>query len=363
MVRILHAADLHLDSAFRALPEALARQRRQESRELVRRLVDTANDRCVQLLLLAGDLFDSDEIYSQTGEELARALERFDGQVVIAPGNHDYYGPRSAYARLRWPENVHIFTSGQLASFDFPQYHCTVYGAAFTAPAMSEDDRLFRPAPPEEADRVRIMLLHGDVGMKESAYRPIRTEQIAGSGMDYMALGHVHACSGVQMAGAVPYAYAGCLEGRGFDELGEKGFLLGDVSRGEADLRFVPFARRRYQVLPVDVSGGDAAAAIERCLPPDAEGDIYRIVLRGETEEPVQLEHLSDELAGRFYRLELRDETRLRRDIWDGCGEDSLRGLFLQRLRQRYETADEAERQRIEQAVRFGLAAMENRDM
>ena len=54
----------------------------------------------------------------------------------------------------------------------------------------------------------------------------------------------------------------------------------------------------------------------------------------------------------------------MRRDIWDGCGEDSLRGLFLQKMRQRYDAAaDEAERRKLQQAVGFALSAMENRDM
>ena len=61
---------------------------------------------------------------------------------------------------------------------------------------------------------------------------------------------------------------------------------------------------------------------------------------------------------------EVRDRTTVRRDIWDGCGDDSLRGLFLQKMRQRYDAAqDDAERRTVQQAVRFALAAMENRDM
>ena len=84
MVRILHAADFHLDSAFTDLNEQQARQRRQESRDLTRRMVEYANDHGVQLMLLAGDLFDSDSIYGQTAEELAAALirERITKPVV-----------------------------------------------------------------------------------------------------------------------------------------------------------------------------------------------------------------------------------------------------------------------------------------
>ena len=110
MAKILHTADFHLDSAFTALPEEKARLRRQEARQLTDRLVDYANDHGVELLLLAGDLFDSDQLYGQTAQELARSLARFRGHAVIAPGNHDFYAASSPYARLLWPENVHILS-------------------------------------------------------------------------------------------------------------------------------------------------------------------------------------------------------------------------------------------------------------
>ena len=102
MAKILHTADFHLDSAFTALPEEKARLRRQEARQLTDRLVDYANDHGVELLLLAGDLFDSDQLYGQTAQELARSLARFRGHAVIAPGNHDPLTPDGPYARTRW---------------------------------------------------------------------------------------------------------------------------------------------------------------------------------------------------------------------------------------------------------------------
>ena len=362
MVRILHAADFHLDSAFTGLSEQQARQRRQESRELTRRMVEYGNDHGVELLLLSGDLFDSGNVYSQTAEELSAALAEFRGQVVIAPGNHDCYTAASPYARILWPENVHIFTTPYMSRFAFPQYGCTVYGAAFTAPEVSEGAALEGIAAGEES--VAIGVLHGEAGAKDSRYRPVSVQQIARSGLDYLALGHVHTCSGVLAAGGTAYAYPGCPEGRGFDEPGDKGFLMGEVDKGSVKLRFVPFARRRYQLLTVDVTGSQPREAIQQALPPETEQDIYRIVLTGETDGGVDVGRLTEELTDRFYALELRDRTTVRRDIWDGCGEDSLRGLFLQKMRQRYDAAaDEAERRKLQQAVGFALSAMENRDM
>jgi len=183
------------------------------------------------------------------------------------------------------------------------------------------------------------------------------------SGMDYVALGHVHSCSGLRRAGETCYAWPGCPEGRGFDETGPKGVILAEVSAGGCDVRFLPMGGRRYEIVAADLTDAEPIAAIEAALPEDTSRDIYRIRLTGETETAPDLPALTRAMEGRFFGLELRDETRLRRDIWAQSCDDSLRGLFLKRLRQRYDAAeDERERERITQAARWGLLAMENGD-
>ena len=128
-------------------------------------------------------------------------------------------------------------------------------------------------------------------------------------------------------------------------------------------LRFVPLGRHRYWILPVDVTGRDAAEVIESALPAGAEGDLCRILLRGES-SGLDCNALQRRFAGRCEYLELRDETSLPQDLWKRAEEDSLRGLFLRQLREKLESAEtEAEREIIRQAARFGLAALEGRDL
>ncbi len=93
--------------------------------------------------------------------------------------------------------------------------------------------------------------------------------------------------------------------------------------------------------------------------------DLYRILLTGETGEGgAQAEALQEALADRFYALEIRDQTRLAEDLWARAAEDSLRGLFLRDLKSRLDSArTEEERQRITIAARFGLAALDHRDL
>lgn len=363
MVRILHAADFHLDSPFAALTPEQARQRRREARESLMRLANFANAGEVDLVLLAGDLFDGAEIYPETAEALAKALGEMHGRVFIAPGNHDYWDGNGPYGRVAWPENVHIFKSSTIESVELPEKNCVVHGAAFTQSACEED--LLRGFIAPKDEKIHIMVLHGDVDGR-GPYNSFPRGEIAESGLDYLALGHIHTFSGIQKLWSTTWAYPGCPEGRGFDECGRHGVVLGTVGKGETDLHFVTFARRKYEILNVDVTGREALSALEEALGAENTGnDIYRIIFTGETDDRgVDLDAVQGAMQERFYRLQLRDETRVAGDIWARAEEDSLRGLFLQNLLRRKGAAEtDEERARIERAARFGLAALEKRDL
>lgn len=363
MPRIVHAADLHLDSAFAGLPPERARERRRECRELPDRLADLALAEGAELVLLSGDLFDGERVYPETVETLRRALKRMDCPVFIAPGNHDPYTARGPYGALSWPDNVHIFRSTALTAIPLPELGCVVHGAAFTGPERTDPVLEGFSAPRD--GMTHILCVHGDILSAGSPYGPIAREQLGRCGADYAALGHIHQASGLRREGGTFWAYPGCPEGRGFDELGDKGVLAGTVEPGQADLRFVPLCRRRYHVLEADVTGRGPRAALEAALPSTAGEDLCRVVFTGETEEGgLDLDELEAAFRDRAYALELRDRTRPAQGLWDRAGEDTLRGLFLREMRFRYEAApSEAEREKVAQAVRFGLAAMEGRDL
>ncbi len=363
MIKLLHAADFHLDSPYRSLSVDQARQRRRESRENLLRLTQFANAGAVDVVLLAGDLFDSSEIYRETMEMLAKTLGEIKGRVFIAPGNHDFWDINGPYGKVQWPDNVHIFRRNAIEAVELPELNCIVYGAAFTQNECSES--LLKDFHVPQDDRTHIMVLHGDVD-GAARYNAVTRDEIAQSGLDYLALGHVHAFSGIEKFGTTAWAYPGCPEGRGFDECGEHGVIMGTVGKDTADLHFVPFGRRRYEIITVDVTGRDVMEALEAALAKrHTEMDIYRIVFSGETDVGgVDLTEIHDALGERFYQLELRDETRVAEDIWLYAKEDSLRGLFLKSLlRRKAEAKTPEDFARIERAARFGLAALENRDL
>lgn len=359
-LKILHAADLHLDSPFEGLPEAKAALRRIEQRKLLGRIAALAESRQVQLVLLAGDLLDSYSPFTETAQELIKALGEINAPVIISPGNHDYYTQRSPYAKLSFPRNVHIFTKNEIECLELPELQLRVWGAAFT-------DKYSRPLLKEfsleKKDGIRdIMCIHGEVAAA-SDYNLITEAQLAASKLDYVALGHIHQESGLKKAGGTYYAWPGCTEGRGFDECGRKNVYIVELDGGECALESVCIAARSYEILTVDISGAVPIQAIENRLPEDTEKDIYRIILRGETTDSPDIMSLRMALENRFFSLQLRDETRIKQDIWAKAGEDSLRGQFLQRLKNALEAAkDDEEKELIVQAARWGLAALDKRE-
>lgn len=350
-IRIIHAADLHLDSPFEALGEKAA-VRRAEQRELLGSIADIAREREADMLLLAGDLLDTTSAYAETFSALRAAFGGLGCPVFIAPGNHDCFSAASPYAKGRLPENVHIFRGGWQC-IELPEIGARIYGAGYTDVVCAP---LLRSFSAERAEgTVNIGLLHGDLGGSEdSRYCPISAEDVASSGLDYLALGHKHTYSGLLSFGGTVCAYPGCPEGRGFDERGEKGILYIEIENGEVSGEFIPLARRRYEIIELDISGG-----IPAC-PADHGEDIVRIILTGESDTAPDTAKLQREWEENFFALQLRDHSTLRRDIWEGSAQDSLRGLFLRKMREKYEAAStEGEKQKIVQALRWGLAALD----
>lgn len=359
MIKFVHAADLHLDSPFQSLPPEKATALRQEQRTLVEELISLCNTQQADLLLLSGDLFDSAGVFRQTVQGLQRAFAGCRAQVFIAPGNHDFVVPGSPWLREGWPENVHIFLDSAISAVDLPDLGCRVYGAAFTAtncPTLLEN---FRVA---DASLCNIMVLHGDAQQSNSPYNPISTAQIAQSGLDYLALGHIHSYSGALRAGTTTYAWPGCTMGRGFDETGEKGVICGTLDNGQCSIRFLPLAKRHYVIASVPV-GDDPLQSVVAQLPANTQTDCYRILLTGEADRP-DLRALRQALEPRFFSLDLRDETTPSVDLWANCGENSLEGLFLQSLQGELDkTTDDTQRRLLQQAARLGLDLLEGREV
>lgn len=350
-LKILHSADWHLDSPFASFSEEQRSFLRRQQRQLPERIARVCRREGCDLVLLAGDIFDGAYTW-ETMKLLRGALEECGVPVFIAPGNHDYYGPGSPWVEELWPENVHIF-SGGLSWVDLPERNCRVYGGGFTSmdcPPLLEGFRA-------EGEGFRVGVLHGDPTRANSPYCPVTAAQVGLSGLNYLALGHVHGAGGFQAEDTF-CAWPGCPMGRGWDETGDKGLFLVTLS-DTVDIRTETLDTPRFLEYRVD-TGEDALAALERVLPPVACGDFLRVTLTGSGAGELP------ELYRRFSNLpnlELRDRREAPLDLWEDVGADSLRGVFFRMLREAERSADPQTAGRVRLAAEISKKLLEGREV
>ena len=326
-MKILHAADLHLDTPFTGRPEEQVRFLKKALLQVPEKLVRLQKTHGCDLVLLAGDLFDG-PVTVDSLRALKQALEEMAVPVFISPGNHDFCTPDSPYFTEIWPENVHIFTKPVMESVALPQLDCRVYGAGFTA----MDCKALLPGFRAEGNEsYHIALVHGDTTQRNSPYNPITQAQVADSGLHYLALGHIHK-AGSFFAGDTLCAWPGCPMGRGNDEAGEKGVYIVTLEDGAA-ATFCPLDTPRFYDLEAEVLT-TAEETVQSLLPPVGNDHFYRITLVGEC-TPFAALSFPD-----FPHLEIRDNTMPPAPLWDCIGQDSLEGVYFRMLHDLLDTEE-----------------------
>jgi DNA repair exonuclease SbcCD nuclease subunit len=145
----------------------------------------------VELMLIAGDLFDDSFATRETAAHIRREFASCPNtRFVISPGNHDPYNAASFYAQSALPENVYIFNQKELSYIEFDDINTTVYGYAFTSGEYTENPLRGFSVPDD--GRIHLFCAHCDLDVPSSSYCPITTADILNAKFDYAALGHIH---------------------------------------------------------------------------------------------------------------------------------------------------------------------------
>ncbi len=292
-MKLLHAADLHLDSPLRGLSRyegAPAERIRAATRRALENLVAFARDEQVDLCVIAGDLFDGDWRDYSTGLFFAAQmadLMRADIPVVIVRGNHD--AASQITRNLALPDNVRVLSDTQPETVEYADIGVAVHGQSFAQRVVTDD--LAAKYPQALPDRFNIGLLHtcatGRAGHEN--YAPCQIETLRSKGYDYWALGHVHTR---EILSEDPWVvFPGNIQGRHARETGPKGATLVEFDRdGVQRVEHRQLDVVRWRRLEVDVSEVDhadaaidvARRALENAVD-EADGRLVaaRVVLRG----------------------------------------------------------------------------------
>ena len=356
--KMIHCADIHLDARLSAsFDYETAERRRAEILRTFVRMVEFAASEKVSAILIAGDLFDTDTIHDGARKTVLSCISSHPGITFFyLRGNHDGHSLTDSHTGK--PGNLMLFDKS------WSCYECgsiALYGTEFSSAGSELDYESLQPDP----DMINIVMLHGQIsGSAGGEEWSIDLRKLRNKGIDYLALGHIHAYQTGKLDGRGTYCYPGCPDGRGFDECGEHGFVLLEIDDRTKRVsgRFIPFASRRLYIVRADVTGcgtsqemiraAEDAIREEGC----ASEDLVRLVLTGGVDAECEKDpaYIRSAFSDRFFCFQLTDETELQFDMERHRLDRSLKGEFIRSV-EADDSLSDAEKAEV---IRYGLQAL-----
>lgn len=348
-MKIIHTADIHLgakmDSVF---PKSVSDERKEELRNTFRRMVEYAHANDVGVIMLSGDIFDSDAPFKKDKEFFYSVVKNYpDIDFLYLKGNHDI---ATDYSGETIP-NLKTF-SAEWTGYSYG--NIVISGIEIT----SENCLSLYSALSLKKDNINIVMLHGQVS-DTSGNDKINVKKLRDKNIDYLALGHIHKPRlNVKVDDRAVYSYCGCLEGRGFDEAGEHGFVLLDIGE-KITQSFIPFAERKIEEADADITGvldGFSAYRKVREQISFNKKNIYRINLVGEVEFDTDsfAGDVRTSLSSDCYFVTVKDRTAKKLDITAYEKDTSLKGEFVRCV---YANPDYTEDEK-KSIIAYGLKAL-----
>lgn len=398
MVRLIHTADLHLDSAFSSrFSKEEAEERRRNLLIAWNKLLQYGIERKVQAILISGDLFDSPVVSRSTMEIFLSSIRKNpEISFFYLRGNHDT--KNTFRFRDDLPKNLFLFSKegkkyrlkeklvllgqefyGTERRNEFPEepygterrseFPEESYGteSLLELPEELVEEELLSPSSAKDAvqsiwnlkeEDCNILMLHGALregGPEVQNEQGISLKQLSRYPIHYLALGHIHKREEGK-CGSLYYIYPGCLQGRGFDEEGEKGFYYLEIEEETKEIKaeFVPLKEGEFRIIPLFLSEEDGTLDAEEKIRESLkkEGaeakDSVRIILKGEkrAEEERNLRYLEKQLEEEYAYIEIKEETKLKLRKEEFIHEKGLKGEFL-RMVCESESLSEEEKEKL----------------
>lgn len=342
---IIHSADIHLGASPDA-GEPWGKNRKQELWDSFDRLIETVRAQQADIFLIAGDLFHRPPLLRELREVNERFASLRDTRVVLIAGNHDHIGENSFYRNFVWADNVTFLKDRKLTGVRLKGIPVDVYGLSYDRKEITE--RLYDGAKPEQNGCYHILLAHGG----DENHIPFSAERLRESGFDYIAFGHIHKPGMLVQGRAV---MAGSLEPTDHTCLGTHGYVRVETNGRRNEISLVPFAKREYRKLVLELTENDTMGSIFRSVSEQiaAEGKqhIYEIILRGRRHETLEIFEEKLKTAGNIRKIS--DETEVFYDY------GRLRRKYEGRLLQRYiDSFAGAEGTLEKKALAYGTAAI-----
>ncbi|MCA9733872.1 metallophosphoesterase [candidate division KSB1 bacterium] len=371
-MKIFHFSDLHLDTPFTSsyFDVSLAQQCRLRLRRTLSKLLHFAQQQEVDIVTIGGDLFENDRVSKDTLHFIAENFAKIaPTPVYIVPGNHDFYGINTPYARYDWPDNVIIFTENKLRSVEITA-EITLWGIAHTTPDTRESVLTDFRIP--EDDKWHILLMHGsETGPFSEAraiHMPFTLQNLRDSGFKFSLLGHYH--SAKDLPENAPIAvYPGTPQPLNFGETGVHSAILLTLDENGTNLKAFSTETQLFHTLHLDIakySNTDALAqgVLEHCGDLAEEANFLRLHLSGipERQQRFDLDLLKEQLSETFAYIKIQDDIHNENELDDLAREPTVRGTFVRELKEKL-TSDQEDSELVRLALKYGLQAFEGENI
>ena len=347
-MKIIHCSDLHLDSKLSSnLGGIIAKKRCGEILHTFKRMVDYASKNNISAILISGDMFDIYDVTLNTKETVLHAITS-NPQInfYYLKGNHDI---NTSFLKLvNVPNNLKMFGS-HWRTYEESKGQITISG--FELSTHNFDDAYSSLVLDQE--KFNIVMLHGWAldSPPEKKSDIIHLNKLRNKNIDYLALGHIHSYRKHKLDRRGIYCYSGCLEGRGFDECGDCGFVLLDVDETTKKFNstFIPFAKRKLYQLNVNLTNcKNTAEMIDRTCSKIQESkcnkdSMIKIILQGELDVNCikDVIYLQVTFDSEFYFTKIVDRTTykvantnidINKDVGVHAFDRSLKGEFIRQV-------------------------------
>ena len=352
MLRLLHTADVHLGARHADLGEAAATQRERQFAAFQAAIALAIQEK-VDVVLIAGDLFDSNTQPKRSVERVAAELKRLAEariRTVIIPGTHDVYDRASIYRAYDLAamagsgpgDDAITVLTPDAGSVHLAACDVVVHGTVFaTKRAPHSPLRDLHVARPDETATWHVGLVHGAVAIPERTDRDdvvVTKEEIAATGLDYLALGHWHS-SQHGKAGGTSYAYSGAPEPVAVNQDGAGNVLiitLDEVAgRREVTVEERRVGKTHFEKIDIDAahlaSQPDLVARLKAKADPNL---VLEARLTGVRPDELDLDtsEVEDQLRGSFLRLRVRDTAMPALSAGSLPSPDTIAGAFIRDL-------------------------------
>ncbi len=370
-IKIIHCADIHLDSVMtKNLDSIKAKERKQELLRSFTDMISYAKDNKVRIIIIAGDLFDTKKVSKTTKDIVFNTIKTNDEiDFLYLKGNHDASNFLDEIDLI--PENLKLFNS-KWTKFE---YDNLVITGIEDNPSNSN---IYHSLILEE-DKFNIVVMHG----QESNYESNKKEEIINlpalknKNIDYLALGHIHTHKVEKLDNRGVYAYSGCLEARGYDEVGKKGFVLlelnpdkksENIHKNVFEIEFIPFSKRIIHEIKVDITETnenrfsllELTNKIQYQLQHIEQKDLVKVILEGKVfmDNSINLDYIKKHFENDYYTFKIVDNTKLNFDIEEIKNNASLKGEFVRTVYEKEEQEDD-----IKAIIEYGIRALAGEEL